>query len=163
MAATVQIIEKNGSGGTGTDKTGGSVRLKKADNATVDLSNPLVKPSSGSDWSFEKWLRLNVTGGTYSQITNIRAYTDGSNGMGTGVSLWGKAVSSYSQPQQGSSSSGYEDMFDYTSGAPLDLGAGPYTSTGEKGDHLVLLAEVDSTASGGLTPSESITFAWDEI
>lgn len=163
MAATVQIIEKNGAGGTPTDKTGGNVRLKKADNATVDLNAPLVKPASGSDWSFEKWLRLNVAGGSYSQITNIRAYFDGTNGLGTGVSLWAKAASSYSTPAQGSSSSGYTDAFDYTDADPLSLGAGPYTSTGEKGDHLVLLAEVTAAAAGGLTPSETLTFAWDEI
>lgn len=49
MAATVTILEKNGAGGTTTDKTGGTVRLKKADNSTVDLINPLVKPAAGSD------------------------------------------------------------------------------------------------------------------
>lgn len=163
MAATVQIIEKNGAGPTTTDKTGGNVRLKKADNSTVDLANPLVKPASGSDWSFEKWLRLNITGGSYTQITNLRAYTDGSSGLGTGVNLWAKAEADYATPAQGEDSDGYANAFTYTSGAPLSLGAGPFTSTGEKGDHLVLLAEVTDAASGGLTPSESITFAWDEI
>lgn len=163
MSATVQIIEKNGAGGTPTDKTGGNVRLKKADNATVDLNNPLVKPPSGSDWSFEKWLRLNITGGSYSQITDIRAYMDGAGGLGTGVNLWAKAVSSYATPALGDSSTGYEDAFEYTAGAPLSLGAGPYTGTGEKGDHLVLLGEVTSAAAGGLTPSETLTMAWDEI
>lgn len=163
MAATVQIIEKNGAGPTTTDKTGGNVRLKKADNSTVDLANPLVKPASGSDWSFEKWLRLNITGGSYTQITNVRAYTDGSSGLGTGVNLWAKAEADYATPALGEDSDGYANAFTYTSGAPLSLGAGPFTSTGEKGDHLVLLAEVTDAASGGLTPSESITFAWDEI
>lgn len=163
MAATVQILEKNGAGGTGTDKTSGTIRFKNADDATVDLNNPMVKPPSGSDWSFEKWLRFNVSGGTYSQITNIVAYMDGANGLGTGISLWAKAVSSYATPAQGTSSTGYTNAFSYTSGAPLSLGAGPYTSTGEKGDHLVMLAEVASTASGGLTPSETLTMAWDEI
>lgn len=163
MAATVQILEKNGAGPTTTDKTGGNIRMKKADNSTVDLVNPLVKPPSGSDWSFEKWLRLNVTGGSYSQMSNLKAYFDGSSGLGTGVNLWAKAVSTYATPTQGASSSGYANAFTYTSGAPLSLGAGPYTSTGEKGDHLVLLAEVQSTAAGGLTASETVTFGWDEI
>lgn len=163
MAATVQILEKNGAGGTGTDKTSGTIRFKNADNATVDLNNPMVKPPSGSDWSFEKWLRFNVSGGTYSQITNIVAYMDGANGLGTGISLWAKAVTSFATPAEGTSSAGYTNAFTYTSGAPLSLGAGPYTSTGEKGDHLVMLAEVASTASGGLTPSETLTLAWDEI
>ena len=140
MPATVQIVEKNGGGGTTTDKTGGSERLKKADNSTVDLNNPLVKPPSGSDWSFEKFLRMLVTGGTYSQITNIRAYTDGSSGLGTGVNLWGKAQASYTTPAQGTASTGYANMFTYTSGSPLSLGAGPFTSTGEKATTAPLVA-----------------------
>lgn len=163
MPATVQIIEKNGAGGTATDKTGGTVRLKTADNSTVDLLNPIVRPPSGSAWSFEKWLRMNITGGSYSQITSVRAYTDGSSGLGTGVNLWARAVASYATPVLGTSSAGYTNAFTLTVGAPLSLGAGPFTGTGERGDHLVLLAEVTSAAAGGLTASESITFAWDEI
>jgi hypothetical protein len=163
MAATVQIVEKNGAGGTQTDKTSGSIRFKNADNATVDLVNPMVKPSSGTDFSFEKWLRLLVTGGSYSQMTNIKAYMDGANGLGTGVSLYAKAVSSYATPAEASSTSGYTNAFSYTSASPLSLGAGPYTSTGEKGDHLVMMLAIDNTCSGGVTPAETLTLAWDEI
>ena len=163
MAATVQIVEKNGAGGTKTDKTGGTVRFKNADNSTVDLLNPMVKPGAGSDWSFQKWLRLNITGGTFTQISDIRAYTDGSSGLGTGINLWGKAVASYATPAEETASAGYANMFTYTSGAALSLGAGPFTGTGEKGAHLVMALEVQSSAAGGLTPSETLTIAWDEI
>lgn len=162
MAATVTILEKNGAGGTTTDKTSGTVRFKNADNSTVDLVNPMVKPPSGSDWSFEKWLRLNFAG-TYTQASNLRAYSDGSSGLGTGINVWAKAVASYATPAEGTASTGYANLFTYTSGAPLSLGAGPFTGAGEKGDHLVMLCEVQSTASGGLTPTETVTFAWDEI
>lgn len=163
MAATVQLLEKNGAGGTGTDKTSGNIRFKNADDATVDLNNPLVKPTSGNDYSFEKWLRMNVTGGTYSQITNVKAYSDGSNGMGTGVEVYAKAVTSYATPAEATATTGYTNFFSYTSGSALSLGAGPFTSTGEKGDHLVMMARIDNTVSGGLTPSETLTLAWDEI
>ena len=163
MAATVQIIEKNGAGGTPTDKTSGQIRFKNADNATVDTANPMVKPGSGTDYSFEKWLRLNVTGGTYTEITNIKAYMDGANGLGTGVTLYAKAVASYATPAEATGTAGYTDAFTYTSGSPLSLGAGPYTSTGEKGDHLVMMLAVGTTASGGITSSEVLTFSYDEI
>ncbi len=163
MAATVQIIEKNGAGGTPTDKTSGQIRFKNADNATVDTANPMVKPGAGTDYSFEKWLRLNVTGGTYTEITNIKAYMDGANGLGTGVTLYAKAVASYATPAEATGTAGYTDAFTYTSGAPLSLGAGPYTSTGEKGDHLVMMLAVGTTASGGITSSETLTVGWDEI
>ena len=67
MAATVEIQEKNGAGGTPTNKASGTVRFKNADDATVDTANPLVKPPSGYDYSFEKWLIFNVTGGSIHQ------------------------------------------------------------------------------------------------
>ena len=163
MAATVQILEKNGAGGTGTDKTSGNIRFKNADNATVDTSNPMVKPGAGVDYSFEKWLRFNVSGGTYTEITNVKAYMDGGNGLGTGVTLYAKAVTTYATPAEATSITGYADAFTYTSGSPLTLGAGPFTSTGEKADHLVMMLTVGTTASGGITPSETLTIGWDEI
>lgn len=162
MAATVTIVEKNGAGGTTTDKTGGVVRLKTADNSTVDLNNPITKPASGSNWSFEKFLRLSFAG-SYTQASNGKFYTDGSSGLGTGINLWAKAAAAYTTPALGTASTGYANAFTYTSGAPLSLGAGPVTGAGEKFDHVVLLGEVASTASGGLTASETLTFAWDEI
>lgn len=163
MPATVQLAEKNGAGGTLTDKTSGNIRMKTADNSTVDLLAPIVRPGAGSAWSFEKWLRLNVTGGTFTQITNVGFYTDGANGLGTGVNLWAKAVGTYATPALGTSSAGYANAFTYVTGARLSLGAGPFTGTGERGDHAVLLAEVTSAAAGGLTPSETINIGWDEI
>ena len=163
MAATVQIIEKNGAGGTGTDKTSGTIRFKNADNATVNTSNPMVKPGAGTDYSYEKWIRFNVTGGTYTEISNIKAYCDGSVSFGTGVTVYAKAVTNYATPAEATSATGYADIATYTSGSPLTLGAGPFTSTGEKADHLVMMMAVASTASGGLTPTETLTIAWDEI
>lgn len=163
MAATVQIVEKNGAGGTQTDKTSGTIRFKNADNSTVDLVNPMVKPGAGTDYSFEKWLRFNVSGGTYTQIDNIKAYSDGANGLGTGVGLYAKAVTAYATPAEATATTGYTDFFTYTSGSPLDLGGDGSTGTGEKGDHLVMIMTVASTASGGVTASETLTFVWDEI
>lgn len=162
MAATVLIREKNGAGETATDKTSGTVRFKNADNATVDLVDPMVVPTSGSDFSFEKWLRMNFTG-TFTQVSNLKFYTDGSSGFGTGVNTWAKAVASYATPAEATATTGYANAFTYTSGSPLSLGAGPYTATGDNGSYLVSMLEVASTASQGLLTSETFTFAWDEI
>lgn len=162
MAATVQIIEKNGAGGTATDKTSGTIRFKNADDAAVDYNNPMVLPGAGSDWSFEKWVRFKVASGTYTQITNVKAYTDGTIGW-SNVNLWWKAVAAYATPAEGTGSAGYTAAGTYTSGSPLTLGAGPFTGTGEKGDHLVMLCEVTSTATGGMLAAETLTIAWDEI
>lgn len=163
MAATVTIVEKNGAGATATDKTSGTVRFKNADDATVNTANPMVVPPSGTDYSFEKWLRLKVTGGTYTDISNIRAYMDGATGFGTGIGLYAKAVTAYATPAEATATTGYADAFGYTSGSPLDLAGDGSTGTGEKGDHLVMMMTVASTASGGMLTAETLSIAWDEI
>lgn len=162
MVATVIINEKNGAGETNTDKTSGTIRFKNADDALVDTGNPMVVPASGSDWSFQKWLRLNFTG-TFTEITNLKFYTDGANGFGTGVNAWAKTEATYATPAEETASTGYADAFSYTSGSPLSLGAGPYTSPGDNGSFLKMALEVLNTAVQGALTGETITFAWDEI
>ena len=162
MVATVIVNEKNGAGETATDKTSGTIRFKNADNSTVDSNNPMVVPGSGSDWSFQKWLRLNFTG-TFTQVSNLKFYTDGASGFGTGVNLWAQAVATYATPAEETASTGYTDAFTYTSGAPLSLGAGPYTTTGDQGSYVKAALEVASTATQGALTAETVTFAWDEI
>jgi hypothetical protein len=174
MAATVEIHELNGAGQTATNKTAGSIRFKKTDDSSIDLNNVLSVPSSGTEYSMQKWLRMNVTGGSYTQITNPRFYTDTGNGYGTGCKLWAKTASAYTTPAIPSTSddpprlSGVDmaDAFSYTSASPLDmdaLNAGPFTSTGYKGDYLVLVFEVETTASQGIKTAETLTLAWDEV
>ena len=163
MVATVQIHEKNGAGGTGTDKTSGTVRFCNADNATPGTSNPMVIPATGSDYSYEKWLRLNVTVAPDTNLSALKFYTDGASGFGVGVSMYAKAVTTYATPAEATATAGYTDAFSYTASAALDLETGTVTGTGEKGDHAVLMLKVDSTASQGSLTPETITFAYDEI
>lgn len=162
MVATVQIGEKNGAGATFTDKTSGTVRFKTADDATVDENARITIPPSGNAYSYEKWLRLKCTVAPDVDIQNGEFYTDGANGLGTGVTLHAKAVTSYATPALGTGVAGYADAFSYNSGAPLDLGIGTVTGTGEFGDHTVLLMQVASTATQGTTPSETLTWEYDE-
>lgn len=165
MAATVQIHEKNGAGESATDKTSGVIRMKSADSPAVDANNSIVIPGSGSNFSFEKWLRLSVTVAPDNQIENVQAYSDGGNGMGTGVSMHFKTAGAYATPQQPADATGFSDFFATDSGSPIDMdanNAGPFTGTGDIADYLVLLLEVDNTASLGNTPQETLTFSWDE-
>ncbi len=181
MVASVAIMEHNGSGGTQTNKAGGSVRFKNADDATVDLVNPLVVPTSGQEYSFEKWLRLAITGGTYVQIDNLQVYTDGSNGFGTGVKLWYALAGVFSQPvvpaegvdppqspAAGSPVENMADVFALVTGSRGNLdaiNAGPFIGSPDLdiGDFIVLVMEVEATASNGVLAAETLTFSYDEI
>jgi hypothetical protein len=165
MPATVTIGEKNGAGGTYTDKTSGAVRFKNADNATADNNNPMVIPVAGVDYSFEKWLRLRIGAtGPSVQISNLQFYTDGGNGFGTGVLLYAKAVASFATPAEATSTAGYTNAFSYVTGSRLSLGAGPFSTINtEIGDHCVMMMTVDNTATPGVTTNETLTFSYDEI
>ena len=58
---------------------------------------------------------------------------------------------------------GYTDFFTATSGAPVNVGTGTYTGTGEKADHLVMMMGVGTTATSGTKTAETLTFSYDEI
>ncbi len=174
MAATTDILEYNGTSGAevGTSKSSGTIRMQAADRYDDDTANPLVIPASDQIYSYQKFLSFTITGGSFTQITNVKFYTDGANGFSTGVKLWGDSNASYATPAAPStgddpphySAVDMTDAFTYTSGSPLTLGAGPYTTTGDKGDYLILVMEVESSATtSGSTGSETMTIGFDEI
>jgi len=178
MAATVQVREKNGAGETPTQKDGGTVRFKNADDATVDLNNPLIIPTSNTEYSYEKVLRMYIGGtGPSSQITNLEFYMDGAKGWSAGKKLWARAIgTTYYQPGAPTETndppqvpvngtpSACTDAFTYTSGSPLSLGAGPYSTTStDMGDYLYLVFEVEIGETPELVTAEQATFEYDEI
>ena len=188
MAAGVIIEENNGSDGLGepvtfTDKTSGTIRFKNADNSTVDLINPLVVPTSDTEYSFEKWIRLAIEGpGGFTQIDNLQVYTDGSNTFGAGIKVWYAITGTYAAPQiptqtvdppqspaVGSPQEDMADLFDLTSGSPGNMDAtntGPFTDGSpieRVGDWLVMVMEVETGASNGVLSAETLTFSYDEI
>lgn len=174
MVATVLIREKNGAGETATDKTSGTVRFKNADNATVDTADRLIIPSSLQEYSFRKVLRLNISVVPAVDISNLKAYTDGANGFGTGVKAWYATTGTYTQgtvptetndPPQFPGATPMVDLFGATSAAPIDMdaiNAGPFTGTGDMGDYLNIVMEVETTAVQGTLTAETLTFAYDE-
>lgn len=180
MPATMLIREKNGAGETATDKTSGTIRFRNSDAATVDNTNPLVVPTSNTEYSFRKVLRLHISAGTFTEVSNPNFYLDGANSFGTGRKLWmnNTAQGTYTQgtvptetndPPQFPGVTPMIDAFGATVGAPKDMdsaNAGPFNSTGlpkDIGDYLHLVAELEIGASQGVWPGETATFSWDEI
>jgi hypothetical protein len=178
MPATVLIREKNGAGETATDKTSGTIRFKNADNATVDLVDPLVVPTANTEYSFEKFARMHISAGSFSQLENLEFYMDGAKGWQAGVKLWGRDLAAYTTPAVptetndppqipvGGTPVAATDAFTWTSAAPVDLGAGPFDSTGlpkDIGDYLDMVVEVEIGSTQGVLAAETATWRWDEI
>ena len=191
MAATVVINEWT-SETTITNKTAGTVRFKDANNATVDLVNPLVVPAAGAvTVSFEKWLRLQITdAGGFTQIDNLEAYTDGQADFHAGspneidvffATQGGGVLGGFDVPtkptaldppqisEAGSPLENMTGLFTKTTASRIDMDAvnvGPFTDgspTEHIGDFLVLVMLVRPGAPQGITSSETLTFSFDEI
>jgi hypothetical protein len=163
MAAVVQIHEMSGTS-TGVDKTSGTVRFKSADENTVDNNNRVQIPPSGTSYSYTKTLRFYFSTAPSVDITNLRAYSDGSSGFGTGVGV--QYTTSGSWATNVNTNISGTDLFTKTSGSPIDLdvtNTGPHTgSAAYKGDFLRLQLTVASTANPGTLTAETLTFAYDE-
>jgi len=168
MVATVQIGEKNGPTGTPvfTDKTTtGTITFCNTDSTNPGSSSPLVIPTAGLEYSYEKWTRLKVTVAPSVNISNLRFYTDGTDPwVANSVNTYGKAVASYTAPALATSTAGYSQIFsNYVVASPLSLGTGTFTGTGEKGDHCVMMMTVGTAANPGQQAAETVTYAYDEI
>ena len=146
MPATMLIREANGAGPTFTDKTSGTIRFRNSDSSTVDNNNPLVVPTIQTEYSFRKVLRMHISAGTFTEVSNPNFYLDGANNFGTGRKLWANvtAQATYVQGTKplvsgdppvftGLTGTTTIDAFTFTSGAPKDMdaaNAGPFNSSG---------------------------------
>lgn len=172
MAATIQIHELTTNADTGVNKTSGTVRFKNVASTTstaVDSNDPLVVPPSGTNYSYVKKLRPYMEAPPSTNISNIRWYSDGSSGFGTGVACTAKNIGTTFGTHYNTAMSGGSSLFGYTSGSPLDgdgTDVGPFVPADDNtyiGDIIELQISVASTASNGALTAETLTLAWDEI
>jgi hypothetical protein len=142
-------------------------------------------PGSGTNYSYWVNTRLSIDAITSGTVNNIKWYTDGTNNLGTGVTMKVGVTSASGSPTYGQAtgvagtsgtqltSANYvtaggsalagapSDAFGYTSGSPLSV-TGSTTSTGDVGEFVVYQIEVGSTASSGATGSETLTWKYDD-
>jgi hypothetical protein len=172
MAATIQIHEMTTDANTGVDKTSGTVRFKSVPSTTstaVDANNPLVVPGAGTIYSYVKKLSAKMTVAPNTNISNMRWYSDGSSGFGTGIGCTVKNIGATFGTFYNTLMAGGTNLFTYTSGSPLTgnvTDTGPFVPADNNtyiGDLIELQISVASTAVNGALPAETLTLAWDEI
>jgi len=111
-------------------------------------------------------------------INNIKWYTDGSNTMGTGVSLNVASASAYKQASGTTGTTGdvlassfytsnlspttASDAFAKTSGSPVSVNGSIGAVTGDFGDFVVYQVAVISTAGPGVTTAETLTWQYNQ-
>lgn len=172
----VQIRRWTGTSGseTKTDITSINTRANAEDtHSTSGTSNPIRVPAAGTNYSYWVATRLFFSGSGTGTINNVKWYTDGANGFGTGVTCKMNTATGYVQATGTPGTSGTQltvgnyatlagapaDAFTFTSGSPKSVtGSVTNPSSTEISDFVVYQFEVATTAGAGATPTE--TFSW---
>jgi hypothetical protein len=165
-----------------------AMQFRSDDAVTVNATNGVRKPASGTNYSFVKSSYLYCDTAPSLQIDNVNLYSDGANGLGTGVDV---VVGDEMPTKNSGSDAGYivatgtigttgnemttfytgitgvTSIFSYTSGSPKSITISEAGSIidgiGETTDYVVFQATVADTASIGQTANETGTWEFDEI
>lgn len=168
MAAQVRIESGHVSGNSVVFSEVSSIRFKMADNDSLDNEYPLVKPTSGTTYSWEKVLRLNVTTGPSNSLNNLRFHrvSDMPGGI---TDVYGEVerVTPDVPPQP----AGNAVSTKATKGLPRSAGSGVLEknngqfaagATGQYGPYIVLQWQVSQSATAGTTAPVTYRWTFDE-
>lgn len=166
MAATVSVKQAVSSGPTVQTIT--NCRFNTDDTIDPGTTNPLVKPSAGTNRSYWKTVYLNADTTPSGTINNVKIYCDGTIGW-TGCTLFIGSTGTYTQATGTPGTTGNDssvataNIQDFTSGAPKQLtGSIDNPSTGKISDYVVMQVDLSTSAVAGTLAAETLTFQYDE-
>lgn len=173
MAATTQVQVFHGAGPTGTDATGTTLRMKRADNDLADADDVVPIPESGYAYSWRKSFRLVALDAPTDRISNLRFWTNGAN-LGTGRTVLFATSQSYAQASAADEDTpiGGTDAASLTSGAPEVIQAGTVIDEGDTfpsdggvlQDYVQLQMRVADNALAGVTVNPlQVAYRFDEV
>lgn len=165
MAAALKIHEMTAST-AGVNKTSGTVRFKSANSTLVDTSDRISIPSTGTTYSFSKYLRFYVATAPSVDLQSLAAYSDYSNDFGTGIGVQYDYSASTHYATPASLDISGTDLFTSGPSTPIDMDAACASSewlgTGYKGGCLKLQMSVASLAVAGSLSAETLTMSYSE-
>ncbi len=178
MAATVLIRRWTGTTGseTKTDITSINSRANAFDtHSTGDTTNPIRKPTSGSNYSYWVSTRLDINVVPAGTVDNLRWFLDGTNDFTAGITMKGNTATTYETATGTPGTTGTQlttgnhsgldgapvDAFGHTSGSPKAI-TGSQTTTGDFGLFFCYQIEASTSAVPGETGTETATWRYDE-
>ena len=91
MAATITLQQLTSTGPTATNITASPFLFGTDDSYNAGATYPVLRPASGTNYSYETTIRASASG-TFTSLSSWKFYSDGANGLGTGVGLSVKAL-----------------------------------------------------------------------
>lgn len=161
MAATIDLVCCT-STDAGTENSISDIMFRSNDSHLTDKNNPITIPASGTNYSYEKWLRWECTAAPDTQCTNFEFWGPDST-PGTGLTIYAGTTDTGVTPTDSDSSvaTTQQDTNYYDSSNTLSI-SGTLTSVGNKTDYLVLQLDVADTASQGDMSTQTMNYAYDE-
>ena len=149
MSATISVIQQSGEDYGEGDTVAKNIFYFIAEDAN-DVSkdnSPVRIPLSGTNYSYEVYLRFRVDVAPDDSVFNFKVWTEDSAPTDIDITVNSDAVSTYAQPVDTQSVRGTRDsLFDYDSILNSISVSGTLENIGDKSDYLVLQEEVLSTA-----------------
>jgi hypothetical protein len=179
VPATVRVVRLTGSGPSETDITS-QVSVVNAEDSpsSTPSTNPTRIPLAGENRSYWVTTRLKATVTPASIVNNLKWFTDGVNGLGTGFGCKVAVASSYviASGTQGVSGTQLStanhagiaqepvDAFAFTIDTPLSVpGSISNPSVGQFGSFVVFQVSVGPTATPGVSSEEQFIWSYDEV
>lgn len=176
MAMTVAIQNLTGAGPASADVS--SVVMSREDTAVGTTAIPLPTTSPATNFSWVKTFILNISATGGLTMTNVRVGKVGSEAQ-LGYKLWhytAHALAAYVQATTAPVATADNNvtaptingaagtLVGLTTAPPAVYAAGPYASTGQKGNIVELVLGVDATAvqTGTNVPVTTLRWSWVE-
>ena len=140
--------------------------LISGDNSSYSSANrvafPLRVPSTGTNYSYTKWVRLRAKNAPSAQLYNFKCW--GPNAVPeTGITMYWKAVAAYETPTTPTSTAGFTQQdTNYTSSGTALTISGTLTASGEYSDYLVMMYTCGTSATQGTVTQINLNYSYDE-
>jgi len=167
MPATTRALSYHGAVAAGTALAAGGRFHKGDSDPTTDVATvPVQIPGQGEVFSWSKYFKMEATTAPSGSISNLRLF--GSGAWATGVTLYLRTTSTYSQPNAAEETTRISNgvsAASYTAASPLVVNAGTVlsasTGVGTQ-DYVHAQMGVTAAAAAGVLPNYTLTYRYDE-
>lgn len=165
MSAAVVIEQKSGTDYENVTVAKSEFYYISVDNCLADYADYKVQIlSSGTNYSYEVWLRFRCDVAPGASCSNFKIWTIGSLASGLGITVNSDAVTTYDTPSSSLSTQGTRaSILTYTALNKLSIG-GTLVNIGDKSNFMVFQLSVADTAdlSSGGSDELDILYQYDE-
>ena len=132
-----------------------------ADSGGTDYqSNKITIPTSGNDYSYERWFRVKFTD-TFNEIENCKFYLSAGAATGTGWAITANYSDSAVTPIDTNSTIATSNIPTVV-GSAIAIQNGTMTSADDYTKYAVMQLDVDDTAGPGDITTGTVTVQYDE-